>query len=102
MQTQKCSTSPMSPLPGAAYAAQPFMRDRILAEALRDHVARLLGQPVEKMDDTQWIGHILKRLHLLDEAGCKRSMDGVTYAVRPADVLDMMRRYDVGSVAGKG
>jgi hypothetical protein len=38
---------------------------------------------------------ILKRLHLLDEAGRKRSMDGVTYAVRPGDVLDMMRRYDI-------
>jgi len=31
---------------------------------LCDKVARLTGQPVEKMGDGQWIGHILKRLTL--------------------------------------
>lgn len=36
-------------------------------------------QPVEKMGDTQWIAHILKRLHLLDEARHKREMDGITF-----------------------
>jgi hypothetical protein len=72
------------------------------ALAMREQVARLLGQPVEKMGDAQWIGHILKRLHLLDETGRRRSMDGVTYAVRPGDVLDMMRRYDVAIVTAKG
>jgi len=50
------------------------------------------------MEDTQWIGHILKRLHLLDETGRKRSMEGITYAVKPLDVVDMMRRYDVGMI----
>lgn len=70
----------------------------IKAAALRDKVARLLGQPVDKMGDGQWIGHILKRLHLLDEAGRKRGMDGVTYAVKPLDVIDMMRRYDVAVI----
>lgn len=50
------------------------------------------------MGDTQWIGHILKRLHLLDETGRKRGMDGIAYAVRPDDVADMMRRYEVASV----
>ena len=70
----------------------------IKAAMLREKVARLIGQPVEKMGDTQWIGHILKRLHLLDEAGRKRGMDGMTYAVKSSDVIDMMRRYDVAIV----
>jgi hypothetical protein len=70
----------------------------IKAAPLRDKVARLIGQPVEKMGDAQWIGHILKRLHLLDDSGRKRGMDGIAYAVRAFDVLDMMRRYDVPTV----
>jgi hypothetical protein len=70
----------------------------VKAAALREQVARLLGQPVERLGDAQWIGHILKRLHLLDEAGRKRGMDGMSYAIRPGDVLDMMRRYDVALV----
>ncbi len=70
----------------------------VKASALREKVARLTGQPVEKMGDAQWIGHILKRLHLLDEAGRKRGMDGITYAVKPLDVTDMMRCYDVATV----
>jgi len=70
----------------------------VKAGTLREKVARLLGQPVEKMGDAQWIGHILKRLHLLDEAGRKRGMDGITYAVKSPDVIDMMRRYDVAVV----
>jgi len=47
----------------------------IKAAMLREKVARLIGQPVEKVGDTQWLGHMLKRLHLLDEAGRKRGMD---------------------------
>jgi hypothetical protein len=70
----------------------------IKAVALREKVARLIGQPVEKMGDAQWIGHILKRLHLIDEAGRKRGMDGIAYAVRSFDVIDMMRRYDVPTI----
>ena len=70
----------------------------IKAAALREKVARLLGQPVEKRGESQWIGHIIKRLHLLDEAGRKRGMDGITYAVKPLDVIDMMRRYDVAVI----
>ena len=70
----------------------------IKAATLREKVARLLGQPVEKMGDSQWIGHIIKRLHLLDDAGRKRGMDGMTYAVQPIEVSDMMRRYDVAVV----
>ena len=70
----------------------------IKAAVLREKVARLLGQSVEKMGDSQWIGHIIKRLHLLDDAGRKRGMDGITYAIKPLDVIDMMRRYDVAVV----
>ncbi|MCS7069957.1 MAG: hypothetical protein NZM00_00510 [Anaerolinea sp.] len=70
----------------------------VKAAALREQVARLLGQPAERLGDAQWIGHILKRLHLIDEAGRKRGMDGMSYAIRPGDVLDMMRRYDVAVV----
>jgi hypothetical protein len=44
---------------------------------MRDPVTRLVGQAVDKMGDAQWIGHILKRLHLLDETGRKRGMDGI-------------------------
>lgn len=72
----------------------------IKAVALRERVARLIGQPVEKMGDAQWIGHILKRLHLLDDTRRKRGMDGITYAVKPSEVLDMMRRYDVPIING--
>ena len=70
----------------------------IKASALREKVAKLTGQPVEKMGDAQWIGHILKRLHLMDEGGRKRGMDGIAYAVRPFEVIDMMRRYDVAII----
>ncbi len=49
----------------------------IKALVLRENVAHLLGQPIDKMGDAQWIGHILKRMHLLDDAGRKRSMEGM-------------------------
>ena len=63
-----------------------------------EQVSKLLGQPVEKLGDAQWIGHILKRLHLLDDARRKRGMDGMMYAVQPIEVIDMMRRYDVAVI----
>jgi hypothetical protein len=65
---------------------------------LREQVAKLVAQPVEKLGDAQWIGHILKRLHLLDDARRKRAVDGMVYAVQPAEVIDMMRRYDVAVI----
>ncbi|MCA0454055.1 MAG: hypothetical protein LCI00_08790 [Chloroflexi bacterium] len=70
----------------------------IKSAILREHVAKLLAQPVEKLGDTQWIGHILKRLHLLDDTRRKRGMDGMVYAVQPTEVMDMMRRYDVAVI----
>jgi hypothetical protein len=61
-------------------------------------VAKLLAQPVEKLGDNQWIGHILKRLHLLDDARRKRGMDAMDYAIQPTEVIDMMRRYEVAVI----
>ncbi|MBZ0283363.1 MAG: hypothetical protein K8L97_21685 [Anaerolineae bacterium] len=68
------------------------------AAAVREEVAKLLGQPSDKLGDAQWIGHILKRLHLLDDGRRKRTPEGMTYAVQPAEVRDMMRRYDVAPI----
>lgn len=68
------------------------------ASAVREEVAKLLGQPSDKLGDAQWIGHILKRLHLLEDGRRKRTPEGMTYAVQPAEVRDMMRRYDVTSI----
>lgn len=67
----------------------------IKANDLRERVARLLGQTSDRMGDGQWIGHIVKRLHLADEGRRKRANDGIAYAIQPEEVLDMMRRYDV-------
>lgn len=71
------------------------------AGTVREEVARLLGQPSEKFGDAQWIGHILKRLHLLDDGRRKRTPEGMTYAVQPAEVRDMMRRYDVAPIENR-
>jgi hypothetical protein len=70
----------------------------VRASSLREQVAKLLGQGVEQMGHTQWIAHILKRLHLLDESKRKRNTDGMVYAINPVEVRDMMRRYDVASI----
>jgi hypothetical protein len=70
----------------------------IKSAVLLEQVARLLGQPVEKLGDAQWIRHILKRLHLLDDTRHNRGMDGMTYAVQPIEVIDMMGRYDVAVI----
>ncbi|MEP6987081.1 MAG: hypothetical protein ABI970_15855, partial [Chloroflexota bacterium] len=67
----------------------------IRAADLRERVAALIGQSIERMGDSQWIGHILKRLHLADEGRRKRNTDGMSYAIEPEEVLDMMRRYEV-------
>jgi hypothetical protein len=70
----------------------------IKAAALREQVAKLMGQTVEEMGHAQWIGHILKRLHLIQEGRRKRSTEGIAYGIDPAEVRDMMRRYDVDSI----
>jgi hypothetical protein len=65
------------------------------AATLREEVAKLMGQPLDRMGNAQWIGHILNRLHLVNDGRRKRSADGMNYAIHPAEVRDMMRRYDV-------
>ncbi len=66
--------------------------------AVREEVARLLGLHSEKFGDAQWLGHMLKRLHLLDDGRRKRTPEGMAYAVQPAEVRDMLRRYDVSPI----
>ena len=50
------------------------------------------------MGNAQWIGHIMKRLHLIDERRRKRLADGIIYSVLAEEVRDMMRRYQVDAV----
>ncbi|MBE2267713.1 MAG: toprim domain-containing protein [Anaerolinea sp.] len=71
----------------------------IKAVGLRRQIADLLGTTVEQIGDALWIGHILKRLHLIAEDGRRRGIDGLVYAVQPAAIRDVMRRYDVEPVA---
>ncbi len=85
-------------LPDDALPIAPKLTESHSLTLSREKVARLTGRPVDRIGDTQWIGHILKRLHLLDQAGRKRGMDGITYAVKSTDVIDMMRRYDVTAI----
>lgn len=68
------------------------------SSALRAQVAELMGLPVEHMRDAQWIGHILKRIHLVDAHQRKRTLSGMTYAIRHDDVSDMMRNYGVAPI----
>jgi hypothetical protein len=49
----------------------------------------------------QWVGHSLRRLQLTDNARCKRHNDGPRYAIRRAEVLDLMRCYAVPEVEGQ-
>ena len=71
----------------------------IKASQVREHVARLLGQPVEQLGHAQWIAHIMTRLQLLDTGNRKRQMDGMMYYIRRDVVLDMMRRYEIATVS---
>lgn len=65
---------------------------------LRRVVAHLTGENAENMGNAQWIGHIMKRLHLIDERRRKRLADGIIYSVMPEEVRDMMRRYQVDAI----
>jgi hypothetical protein len=62
---------------------------------LREKIRGLMGQSVEEMGNVQWIGHVLKRLQLVDNARCKHHVGGKLYAIARREVLDMIRRYDV-------
>jgi hypothetical protein len=65
------------------------------AAALRERVAALLARSTDQLGDAQWIGHILKQLHLVDDRRRRRRADGMVYAILPEEVSDMMRRYEV-------
>jgi DNA primase len=62
---------------------------------LREKIRSLLGQSADEMDNAQWIGHILKRLQLIDQSRRKHHVGGKLYAIERREVLDMMQRYDV-------
>ncbi len=62
---------------------------------LRDKIRSLLGQSTDEMGNAQWIGHILKRLQLIDQSRRKHHVGGKLYAIERREVLDMMQRYDV-------
>ncbi|MCU0462966.1 MAG: CHC2 zinc finger domain-containing protein [Anaerolineae bacterium] len=62
---------------------------------LREKIRGLLGMSGEEMGNAQWIGHILKRLQLIDPSRRKHHVSGKVYAIERREVLDMMRRYEV-------
>lgn len=62
---------------------------------LREKIRSLLGQSPDEMGNAQWIGHILKRLQLIDQSRRKHHVGGKLYAIERHEVLDMMQRYDV-------
>jgi hypothetical protein len=71
----------------------------ISASEIRQKVADIQNVPVEKMGDRQWVGHVLKRLHLIDEATKKQEMGrGVVYSIDKSDVIDLMERYSVKAI----
>ncbi|MDX1992562.1 MAG: hypothetical protein SF029_09235 [bacterium] len=62
---------------------------------LREKIRSLLGQSTDEMGNAQWIGHILKRLQLIDQSRRKHHVGGKLYAIERRELLDMMQRYDV-------
>lgn len=62
---------------------------------LREKIRSLLGQSADEMGNAQWIGHVLKRLQLIDNSRRKHHVGGKLYAIERREVLDMMQRYDV-------
>jgi hypothetical protein len=65
---------------------------------LREQVRNLLGYSTDQMGHAQWLGHILNRLQLTDRHRRKAYAGGQMYGIKRADVIDMMRRYDVSVV----
>jgi len=61
-------------------------------------VRNLLGYSTDQMGHAQWLGHILNRLQLTDRHRRKAYAGGQMYGIKRADVIDMMRRYDVSVV----
>jgi hypothetical protein len=71
----------------------------IKSALLRDKVMSLMGSVADKTGDGQRIGHVLKRLYLIDEARRKRQTDGIIYVISPLEVVDMLRRYNVTPIS---
>jgi DNA primase len=67
----------------------------IKASDLREQVQALLSYTKEQMGHTQWIGHILNRLQLVDRNRRKAYAGGQMYRIQRDELLDMMHRYDV-------
>gem|GEM_PF-1077375 len=65
---------------------------------LREKIRTLIGQSADELGNAQWIGHILKRLQLIDQSRRKHHVGGKLYAIERREVLDMMQRYDVPTV----
>jgi len=57
---------------------------------LREKIRSLLGQSADEMGNAQWIGHILKRLQLIDQSRRKHHVGGKLYAIERREVLDTM------------
>jgi hypothetical protein len=70
------------------------------AADLRETVQKILGISPEQMGSAQWIGHLLKQLQLVNPARRKHHSGGKVYAIARAEVLDMMRRYEVEVLEG--
>jgi hypothetical protein len=70
------------------------------AADLRETVQKILGISPEQMGSAQWIGHLLKQLQLVNPARRKHHAGGKVYAISRAEVLDMMRRYEVEVLEG--
>jgi hypothetical protein len=65
------------------------------ASDVREQVRSILSVSPEQMGSAQWIGHLMKQLQLTDLSRRKHHSGGKLYAISRAEVLDMMRRYDV-------
>ena len=68
------------------------------AADLRERVCGILGLTSEAMGHAQWIGHVLNRLALTNRSRKKAHTGGQMYRIDPAEVVDLMRRYDVSRI----
>ena len=67
----------------------------VKASDVREQVQTLLGVAPDQMGSAQWIGHLMRQLQLTNPSRRKHHAGGKLYAIQRAEVLDMLRRYDV-------
>jgi hypothetical protein len=84
---------------GAFQSATVARRGRASSRTRLLQVRNLLGYSNEQMGHAQWLGHILNRLQLTDRHRRKAYAGGQMYSIKRAEVLDMMRRYEIDLVA---